>query len=310
MSKTEFEKAVVDILKDNTSGSLTITNKLIESSLAFGKSNEFDILFAVDQYLQVFSKFPEFAVLFHFVNRALIELTQLQEKQSNVQAHEFVEFVKKYCQTYEGVNTDIAENLSNIFDFDDKTVFVHSNSSTITEVISYFNSSVKIKEIIQTISYPAKEGIIQANNLVKNDLKIHLIPDAAIFRFVKLSDVVLLSADCIFEEFFINKIGTYSLVVAANYFNKPVFVLSDSRKIIPHKILTNTLIKSFLNEKPKPEEELYVSDNKNIRIHNYYFEKTPSNLVSKFVTENGICQPKNLYDIIEDGKVSDILKGS
>jgi translation initiation factor 2B subunit (eIF-2B alpha/beta/delta family) len=302
MTKQDFENAIHELLKDNLSGSLSIVNNLIILSEKYLKSKDFDPLFIIEQYLQVYFKFPEFAVLFHFLNKAFPFLSQNKAKQFEI-------FLSEYIESYDSVNSLILENIIGLHDYNDKTIFVHSNSSTVKEVVSEIANNHNIKEIIQTISYPAKEGIVQAEYFAKKGVKLSLIPDAAIFKFVKLADVVLLGADTIFEEFFINKIGTQSIAIAANYFNKPVYVLSDSRKIVDHKKLNQTLIKAFLNEKEKPSDELYDSNSNNIRPLNYYFEKTPTNLITSFISEKGLSNHANIYEHGDDLELSEIFQG-
>ena len=307
MKKNDFENAIQNVLNDNISGSQSIVNEVIQLSESYVLSNEFEALFLIENYLQVYSKFPQFAVLFHFLNEAFLELSKLQ--QANYNQFDFHNFIQQYLAHYKNVNADIFRYLIEKEDFKSKSIFLHSNSCTIKEVVTEISKTQEIKEIIQTISYPAKEGVKQAEFFAGMNINVNLIPDAAIFRFVKLSDIVLLGADTIFEEFFINKTGTQSIVVAANYFNKPVYVLADSRKIIPHHKLSPTLIKAFLNEHEKPGSELLEKSNENIVPLNYYFEKTPSNLVSAFITEDGFFKAENLYSNLKDVEISELLLG-
>lgn len=297
MHPKEFESAINELLADNKSGSLAILLRLIEISKNYTELTRFNALFLIEQYLLLHKQFPQFAVLFHFINSAFIKLHSLEKNADEDQQAEFKSFLKAYEKNYATVHPGIAENLVKHCSLEDKRVFVHSNSSTVSDALIHLNKHNRLKEIVQTIAYPAKEGIVQAEQFAKADIRVQLIPDAAIFRFVKLTDCVILGADTIFSEFFINKIGSQSIAVAANYYDKPVYVLADSRKIIPYTRLSNALIKAFLSEKEKPETELMLNHHPLVQPRNYYFERTPASLIKAFITEDKV------YDINSLSKV-------
>jgi len=99
-------------------------------------------------------------------------------------------------------------------------------------------------EIIVGVSYPQKEGIITADTLA-NLHYVELVEDCALIGEVEDADGIIVGADLITNEFIINKIGTYSLALAANYFHKPFYVISSGDKYLTSELSMFFKIKTF-----------------------------------------------------------------
>ena len=82
---------------------------------------------------------------------------------------------------------------------------------------------------------------------------------------IENSDAVILGADLITEDYIVNKTGSFSLGLAAKYFNKPYYIISSGEK--------------FLSEYLIPFYKIKTGKNNNQIIH--YFEKVPLNWVTK-----------------------------
>ena len=79
--------------------------------------------------------------------------------------------------------------------------------------------------------------------------------------------------------------GSLAMCMAAKEFDKPVYILLDSRKI------SGAAPES---EKPKPPEEVLKNPPTGVQIQNYYFEMVPHYFVTGYLTEAGLLLPENL----------------
>ncbi len=94
------------------------------------------------------------------------------------------------------------------------------------------------------ISYPQKEGLITANILSKYH-NVEVLEDCALVSEVEEADGIIVGADLITNDFIINKIGTYFLALSANYFHKPVFVISSGDKYLTKELSYFFKIKTY-----------------------------------------------------------------
>lgn len=121
------------------------------------------------------------------------------------------------------------ENAQFLFDAPKKIV-TFSRSSAVEDVLIYYKDSVE--KITCCHSFPLGEGKKSSEVLKKNNINSCLIEDLQMSHFLPDSDFVLIGADAITESFFVNKIGTLQAVLLAQYFKKPVYVISSPLKKI------------------------------------------------------------------------------
>ena len=169
------------------------------------------------------------------------------------------------------------------FDIKGKTILLHSNSASILEIFKI--SKDKNINILQTIAYPVKEGITQAKDLSENSFLVKIISDSCVTKYIPEIDFALLGADVIFKDYFINKVGSFSVALGCKYYKKPLFVIADPRKLINNISNSSLDLKNLETEEPKDPNELCEICNENMEIENYYFEKIPNKLVTRFITE-------------------------
>ena len=79
-------------------------------------------------------------------------------------------------------------------------------------------------------SAPGNEGMETFEYLSLHDIETELIEDASMSDAISRSDGVLVGADTLLPDGFVNKIGTLPLALVANYFDKPVYVAAASYK--------------------------------------------------------------------------------
>jgi translation initiation factor 2B subunit (eIF-2B alpha/beta/delta family) len=162
---------------------------------------------------------------------------------------------------------------------DGDCILTHSSSSSVREALIGLHARGRNFTVIATESRPNYEGRELAKSLAGGGIRSEIIADAAALKLLERCAFVIVGADSICEEYFINKIGTYSLALGAKEFFKEFYVLADTTKFLPSSML--------------PAEEKMYSP-KEILDENYYFERTPLSLVSKVLTEMGAMTQKNI----------------
>ncbi|MEF8873813.1 MAG: hypothetical protein V5A88_03970 [Candidatus Thermoplasmatota archaeon] len=171
-----------------------------------------------------------------------------------------------------------------------------SYSSTAVETLA--NS----EEVTVFESRPKKEGRKTAENLAP-DTKVNYWVDAAVMKGLKGVDAVMVGADTITKDLFINKIGTSLLVLGAKRYRIPVYVLADTTKYLPEGL-------QALEEELHPSEEVWQTDEENIQVQNDYFEAVPLDLYSElnFITEDGPLKREGVKREVDGKELSQALR--
>ena len=195
-------------------------------------------------------------------------------------------------------------------DLNQKLILCHSQSSAVREIFDAYQGNRKKVKIIQTESRPVLEGRIQAVNLLKLGYEVKLISDTGYSRHLDRINMILLGADAIFRDYFINKSGSYNICLAGKNAGIPVYILADSRKF--WFSLPPEQREMQYNEIKKPEEEIWKDPYPGVNIENYYFEKIPVDWADGFITETDILKPSRLQTIQNDDEKTlhrDIMPG-
>ncbi len=271
-------KIFENILNDNLSGSGSVLEGVIDllSGYLHGNNNV-DIVMLNGELDKVFDKFPNFALLYHFMSsfkNAFKNVTKTENK-------EVQNFILSYKKKYDGTQQEVSERFIGQVDVERKNILLHSNSSAIKNLFNTLKRKNKKAVVWQTVSSPANEGVLQAQSLNNAGFTVNLFHEDAVSLFVNGIDMALFGADMIFDDFFVNKTGTYPLCLMMKRFGKPVYVIAEKRKVIDTNDTAKTDMEKLLTEYPKPDYELATEVNYKIKVRNYYFEKIPVSLVSK-----------------------------
>ncbi|MFO7966542.1 MAG: hypothetical protein R6U44_02980 [Archaeoglobaceae archaeon] len=125
---------------------------------------------------------------------------------------------------------------------------------------------VTASEVTVLLSEPGAEGRDTAQYLEGRSIAVKTVFDAEMGYAVRECDAVVVGADTILPEGFINKVGTLPLALTARHFGKPFYVASPSYK---------TARESEVNEP---------------------FEFTPSDLITGLITERGMIGLQKLFE--------------
>jgi translation initiation factor 2B subunit (eIF-2B alpha/beta/delta family) len=151
-------------------------------------------------------------------------------------------------------------------------VLTHSYSSTVRRALELAVKSRRNLTIYVTESTPGLEGKQLAKDLISIGVPVRLIADSAVSTVTPDVDIVLVGADSVLADgSVINKIGTGKIGTLAKEEEVPFCVVCESTKFSSV---------DFLGEPVHIKETL--------------FDLTPSEYVSRIVTESGSIEPREV----------------
>jgi translation initiation factor 2B subunit (eIF-2B alpha/beta/delta family) len=129
---------------------------------------------------------------------------------------------------------------------------------------------------------PRREGRALAAGLALAGVDVELFPDAAITAALDGADAVVVGADAVLPDHFINKAGTRGLAAAGAAAGVPVFVLAGREKFLPGELARHLLAPDGSSD------EIWAAAPAGVHVRNPYFESIPLNLASGVVTDVGL----------------------
>ena len=133
---------------------------------------------------------------------------------------------------------------------------------------------------------PVPYGLRLADGL-KEWVETVITTDALLPFVVRKVDAVVVGADSVDENGVVNGAGTFSLALAARWFEKPFYVVCSTEKFLPSLLSRYHVVR----EEEYPEE---LSSGHRVEYH--IFDVTPVELVTGFITERGFM---GLEDFLE-----------
>jgi translation initiation factor eIF-2B subunit delta len=172
-----------------------------------------------------------------------------------------------------------AANAAETFE-DGETFLTHDYSSTVLEAIETAASAGAHMTAYVTEARPRYLGRKTARTLAGIDrVDAHLIVDGACGQFLAECDRVIVGMDCIVEDTFYNRIGTFPLVATANQVGVPVTVVGSGAKIIDGGFV-------FENEY-RPPSEVMLEPAEGFAVENPAYDATPVSLIDEVITDTG-----------------------
>jgi len=258
--KDKLKHQLKRITNDNTSGSKELLQKLhfvlkeyineVDSELTESLKKDFDSFQSIKSYLN-----------------------DLQQAINDSAVKDFFEsFDKYYGSLYDAVYDNFKEELKKAKKF--LTIY---NSNTLFEILKRFADDNKNIEIIISEGRPVNEGRILAEKLSETDIKVTLITEAQIYQYMQNIDTVIIGADKILPGgSVINKVGSNTLAVLAEYFGKHFYVISDNSKRSDE---------TGFDESEKDVSEIWKDKPDNIKVTNKYFEVVQKDFITKIITD-------------------------
>jgi len=241
----------------------------------------------------VITEKPNITSVNHYINHFLLKIDP--ENQPIV----IKELLEVFHERWKNVDRKTAEIANQTFDFEGKTILLHGNDINIQSLIELLNVNQKKFNVIQLISLQDKAQKDQATIIAENNVKVTVIDDVGLGKFLPEIDVVLLGCDIIMHETFITKAGAHLIAAAAKTYNIPVFVLADSRKILNKKFFPQSVIGTFIGKEEKSGDEIWKNPPTNVEVIFNHIEEVPNHLITKFILEKDAVSPQELIEKID-----------
>jgi len=270
------------VMQDNFSGSGRILGLVQQELLSVPDQKKMTVSLLWEQLARLEGHFPHFALLFHFLKN----LRDFLKRKEVVTGIQLTGFVRQYQKQWENTQQKASENFLRHVSLSGKNILLHSNSSAIHNLFYLLASKNSGIRVWQTVSSPAREGLKQAGKLRQMGFPVTVFHEDAVGRFMDRMDMLVLGADLVWEDGFLNKTGSLPLTLVFRYFGKPVYVLAEKRKIISHERTEPDRFQRFLEERPGPPEEIFPHAAEGVVVYNYYFEPIPLTQVTRIFTED------------------------
>jgi translation initiation factor 2B subunit (eIF-2B alpha/beta/delta family) len=280
---------------NNYSGSAELLEQYIELILYWMEKGDMqspkDRVFLMDHSRRLQETHQSLFVLVHFCSQVTLLLTHEKEEWRPP----LLDFLSEYKAVWSDVSEKLATQAISIIDMSQKLILCHSQSSAVKEVFQQYSGNRKKVKVIQTESRPVFEGRMQAEMIKRLGYDITLVPDVGFARHLDKINMILLGADSIYKDYFVNKAGTYNICLAGKNAGIPIYVLADSRKF--WSSLPAARQEMEYNEHQKAHSEIWQDPPSGIGIENFYFEKTPSAWVDGFITEIEVIKPSRVENM-------------
>jgi translation initiation factor 2B subunit (eIF-2B alpha/beta/delta family) len=155
-------------------------------------------------------------------------------------------------------------------------------------------------------SRPALEGRRLASGMAALGVTVTCLSDAAIASALAGADALLVGADAVTADWFLNKSGTRMLATAAAQQSVPIYVLATREKFVSPAVAAQLTVREH------PGEEVWPSAPPGVEVRNPYFESTSLDLVSAVISDAGVLGAGLVPDVcraIEDRDLALLVGG-
>ncbi len=207
------------------------------------------------------------------------------------------EFCDDYLEMVNSSKKEIVENGRNELE-KYKKILTHCHSSTVVSLIKNISQGKTEFEVVCTETRPLFQGRTTAKNLLAAGIKTTMIADSSAESFVVGRgnvniEVALIGCDEILADgSAVNKIGSWGIGMASLFAKKPLYVVTPSLKLDYHSVLENNKMEI------REDMELWPDAPKELEIYNPAFEVIDAGLITGYITESGVIEPKNIVDVV------------
>ena len=230
-----------NILEDNQSGSYIISantllwlSELVEKNQTNGEDPAKFRREILQKSSLILETQPNMALLHHVINAFMSVFDETLKTQND--PDKIFEAMKAELNTLRRVMekniSSLAQNGAEELSSSQKVMTI-SFSTAVQNILLNCHRRNKHFQVFTLKSHPPDEGIALAEVLTKNSLNTTVIADTEMGVFMPQVDAVLLGADRIYEDGFINKTGSLPLCLTASYFKIPVYLAAETWKILP-----------------------------------------------------------------------------
>lgn len=167
-------------------------------------------------------------------------------------------------------------------------IVTYSRSGTVLAAIEPALEQTGDLAVTLSEARPGREGVDVARQLADAGADVQLTYDAALPAMVGKAGLVLVGADAITAQAFVNKTGTRTLLEQAQRASTPTRLLASRDKLWPAALETGPSL--------APEGSLDLDLPEAVETRAPLFERVPLELVDRIVTEEGPHEPACLAD--------------
>jgi len=299
-----YRDCLEDVINDKHSGAWIVTRKAVSClealTLELGNGEAATLMEEIERAArEIMRAQPAMAQLVNLFNIVFITMAKEDSGEAVVLARKISGEVKRFNETARNAVRKVAALGADLIS-NDNGVLIHSNSSTILEIIKLAHEQGKIFHLLLSESRPIGEGRVCAEELSRLGLQATYFVDAAISKGVERADLILLGADSLSENTLINKVGTRAICLLAREALVPCYAACESSKFIPGKLGPR-------KEQPRNPDEVWDAPPKETTVENYYFDEVAVDSFDGIITEEGITTPVEVAGRIRDKKLNSKL---
>lgn len=180
-------------------------------------------------------------------------------------------------------------------------VFAYSFSSTVVSALVNARSGGRFFRVVCTETRPAMEGRKFATQFAAGGIEVIHTFDNALGLILPQCRVAFMGCDSVGRPGVVNKVGSWTLVLACRELNIPVYALCGTEKFVDDE-------RVFEFEKhERPGEEVWEDAPAGVRILNRQFELIPTSWLTGLVTEHGILTEKDIDEYVSKLEVHEAL---
>ena len=127
--------------------------------------------------------------------------------------------------------------------------------------------------------------------MCSSDLPVSCFSDAALGHALTSADAVLVGADAVAPEWFLNKSGTRMLAAAAAQQGMPFYVVATRDKFVSHAVAGRLIAREG------GSGEIWEAPPPGVTVRNPYFETVPLDLVASLITDMGVLAPSSAAEV-------------
>lgn len=204
---------------------------------------------------------------------------------------------KEHGEHVDAAKKEIAKLALPLFKAND-VLLTHCHSSVAGGVIAHAAKNLKGIRAFSTETRPFRQGLIQSPWLAKEGVDVTLVVDSAVSLIMETEKVtrVVVGADTIDAQGGLyNKIGTRQVALLAKHFGIPVIVCAERDKFSPYTLEGETV----RIEERAATEIADPAQVPGVKIRNPVFDRTPPELISVYVTDRGLVEPKDVRAFVQ-----------
>lgn len=235
-----------------------------------------DLLFLIDELISVR---PSIIAIANLVNAFQHQLQPASKDKLSEIRDSVINIAGQLKQDTQHASEQTAIEVAELIN-ENEVLMTHSLSSMVKRVFTLVRDR-SVKAIV-TESRPGNEGLLLAEFLSSLEIETCYITDAQIGLWVPKADKIIIGADSILSDgSVVNKSGTSLLALAARESDIPVYVCCESFK------WADVNGDQIELEEMDPEE-LRLPPMEYVVARNIYFDITPAELVTGWVSESGV----------------------